>query len=123
MTAPKGIDVPFRFDDVNGSPASVEGVATLDRSIRTILLTTPGERVYRPEFGSWLRTLVFANMSTGTAFQAKAEVERALRQFEPRIEVIDVLFELVGDNRVELTINWRPNGRDLDATTTIEFVT
>ena len=88
----KGIAVPFVFD-VTGYPASAEDDRLLHDSIFTILNTTPGERVMRPSFGSWLRRLVFDNLNTLTAARAEAEVRRALREWEPRITVQNVLFE------------------------------
>jgi len=107
------------------SPVSVEGVNdVLDRSIRTIIRTLPGERVYRPTFGSWVRALVFANISEGAARQAGAEIRRALAVWEPRVDVQEVLFELDKNNAtIFLTVVWRANGQALDSTTTIEFRT
>ena len=120
MAVPKGFDIPFRIDKNRGSPVSVETEALLDRSIRTILLTSPGERVFRPTFGSWLRRLVFTNMSEGAAFQAAAEIRRALDAWEPRIDVRDILFSL-GENSIQLEVVWQPTGAQVDSTTTIGF--
>ena len=92
----------------------------LEQSIRTILLTFPGERPYRPAFGSWLRNLVFANMSEANALQAGSEARRALATWERRVDVREVLFELQ-DTKILLTIIWRANGQNLDQTTYIEF--
>lgn len=123
MAIPRCIDVPFRIAADGTAPATVEGVdLVLDRMIRTIILTMPGERPYRPTFGCWVKALVFTNMSEGAAFQAAAEVRRAIGAWENRVEVRDVLFE-ISDNKIMLNIVWRPNGRALDSTTTIEFVT
>ena len=120
MGVPKGIDVPFRLNKAQSSPVTVEEETLLDRSIRTILLTSPGERPYRPTFGSWLRRLVFENMSEGAALQAAAEIRRALIDWEPRIEVLDILFSLI-ENTIQLDIIWRANGSQLDSTSTIGF--
>lgn len=120
MAVPKGFDVPFRLDKNQASPVSAEKEKLLDRSIRSILLTSPGERAYRPTFGSWLRRLIFANMSEGAAFQAGAEVRRALSTWETRIDVKDILFAL-DETTIQLNIIWRANGSQADATTSIGF--
>ncbi len=60
------------------------------QSILIILGTTPGERVMRPDFGAGLRNLVFAPMNTATIALAQDTVERALTEWEPRINVQEV---------------------------------
>jgi len=121
VAVPQGLDIPFRMFASGGcSPNSIVGDAVFDRSIRTILRTFPGERPYRPLFGSYLRSVVFANMSEGAAMQASDEVSRSLARWEPRISVKEILFTLK-DNSIQLTIVWSPNGRNQDSTTTIEF--
>jgi len=120
VAVPKGLDVPFRLDKRQASPVSAEQERLLDRSIRTILLTSPGERPYRPTFGSWLRRLVFTTMSQGAGYQAGAEVRRALGAWEPRIDVKDILLSLE-ETTIKLNIIWRANGSQTDSTTTIGF--
>lgn len=122
MAVPQGIRVPFQVDKVLGSPVIAEGNDYFDSSIRMILRTIPGERPFRPTFGSWLPLMLFANMTEGTAFQAAGEVKRALRVWEPRIDVQEVLFEQT-DNAILLTVIYSPNGNPSSYRTTVEFRT
>ena len=62
----------------------------IQQSVRIILGTAPGERVMRPDFGAGLKTLVFEPLNTTTAALAQYNVERALLQWEPRIDQIKV---------------------------------
>jgi len=123
MAVPQGIKVPFEINATGGSPIVAEGVVLLESSIRVILRTVPGERPFRPGFGSWLSVLVFANMTEGAAFQAMAEAKRALTTWEPRIRIQDVLFELQAPSTIALTIVWSPNGASSSYRTTIDFRT
>jgi phage baseplate assembly protein W len=59
-------------------------------AVRIVLATNPGERVMRPDFGAGLRALLFEPMTATTASLARHRVERALIQWEPRIDVLDV---------------------------------
>ncbi|GAA1935904.1 GPW/gp25 family protein [Streptomyces sodiiphilus] len=77
--------------DATGSIALVRGDRELEESIRLILMTSPGERPMRPEFGCGLNEYVFAPADAGTAGQLAYEVRRALERWEPRIEVGDVV--------------------------------
>ena len=120
---PQALDVPFRMYKQGDSPNVVEGPETvIDRSLRTIIRTVPGERPYRPTFGCWARAMIFANMTEGAALQTAAEIRRAVAAWEPRADIQDILFELE-ETTVFLTIIWRPNGASVDSTTTIQFVT
>lgn len=60
------------------------------QSIWTILSTSPGERVMRPDFGCGLHDLVFGVNSAGTATAVGRAVRDALATWEPRIDVLDV---------------------------------
>lgn len=122
MAVPQGIKFPFEVSKTRGSPVVVEGNAYFDSSIRMILQTVPGERPFRPTFGSWLSVMLFANLTEGAALQAADEARRALNDWEPRISVQEVLFELQ-DTSILLTIVYRPNGAASSYRTTVEFRT
>jgi uncharacterized protein len=84
-----GWHYPFRVDP-DGGFAMTGGTAKLEQSMRLILATYPGERLVRPDFGSRLRDYVFAPTTGDTTAELAAEVHRALRQWEPRVDVDDV---------------------------------
>jgi phage baseplate assembly protein W len=120
VALPKGFDTPFRLVSEQSSPNVVEGLDCFDRSIRTIIRTFPGERVYRPTFGCLARASIFANMTDAMAVQLGSEIRRAVASWEPRVSIEDILFEL-DNNIVRLQISWRPSGRETDSTTIIEY--
>lgn len=76
--------------DKKGGLALAKGPSEINQAIQIILLTTPGQRVMRPTFGSRLSELVFAPNNSHTAVLAQRYVEDALGMWEPRINVIDV---------------------------------
>src|SRR6188472_1107786 len=76
--------------DLRGRVELTSGVGTIERAIRVILMTVRGARVMRPQFGSDLHLLVFAENNATTAGLADFYVRRALARWEPRIEVENV---------------------------------
>lgn len=60
------------------------------QAIGIILMTSPGERVMRPDFGCRIHELVFAPNNRETAVQAERYVTEALGMWEPRITVDQV---------------------------------
>jgi phage baseplate assembly protein W len=55
--------------------------AYIKQLIRQVLLTAPGERINRPEFGAGVRRLVFAPISAATASLAQTTIYQALDTF------------------------------------------
>lgn len=100
------------------SPAAVDGIgeARLEsgaekvrQSIRLILGTRRGERTMRPDFGAGLEDFLFEPLSTTTAALVRHRVETALVQWEPRIDVLEVLVDVAdrGRGRLDITIGYR----------------
>ena len=80
---PVGLDLRGRIGLTSGNEA-------IERAIKLILLTVRGERVMRPQFGSDLHELVFAENNATTAGLADYYVRTALARWEPRIDVEQV---------------------------------
>jgi uncharacterized protein len=74
----------------SGDMATAAYETDIQQSIRIILGTAPGERVMRPDFGAGLKNLIFEPMNTTTAALAQYNVQKALIQWEPRIDQITV---------------------------------
>lgn len=74
---------------IMGNFQPVAGINLLLQDIQQLLLTIPGERVFRPTFGCQLRNQIWENMATVQISGASA-IKTALQQFEPRITVLDV---------------------------------
>lgn len=76
--------------DGRGTIEQSRGVADIEESIRLILETAKGERVMRPEFGCGIHEFAFATVDRSTLTLVETSVRDALREFEPRIEVLSV---------------------------------
>ena len=104
-----GAGVAFPVDlNVQGELKLSQGDPNIQESIRIILGTQVGERVYRPEFGSRLSDLVFAPLNRDTLIKLRLRVEEALNRWEPRITVTGIIAEADPiEGKVELTIQYR----------------
>jgi uncharacterized protein len=93
----RGFAWPLGIDHTGALRLS-EGVPDLDRSIEIVLMTAPGERLMRPQFGCRIWDLLFEPV-TGNLLGLVAEAVRdALAQWEPRIVVEEVRPEPDPDN-------------------------
>lgn len=79
------------YSDINHqdplNDATVEDLESIYQAIDNILNTQPKDRMFLPEFGTDLNQFLFAPMDQGTKFQIKNEIIKALRRWEPRIDV------------------------------------
>lgn len=82
-----GVGWAFPVRPVNGRLTYARHEDDVEQAIAIILETTRRERVMRPGFGTELRTFVFDSNSPSTHRAIETEVQGALRQWEPRIDV------------------------------------
>lgn len=102
------LGVGWRFPvtcDPRGGVALAEEEESIDQSIRIIIATAPGERVYRPEFGCRIQDLVFSPNSARTRTLARHYVEEALARWEPRIRAVRAEAEAAGDDADTITLH------------------
>jgi uncharacterized protein len=85
-----GWSFPFSVEPT-GAMAMASGSTKLEQSMRLILETYPGERPMRPKFGSTLRDYVFDATSTEKTAEIAEVVRAAIEQWEPRVDVADVV--------------------------------
>ncbi len=90
--------------DARGRVALARQVTDIEQAITIILMTPKGQRVMRPEFGCQIHDLIFAPNDANTWGLAEYYVEEALRFWEPRIEVIDVIARSDPDNNERMNV-------------------
>jgi hypothetical protein len=68
----------------------VSGLDAVDQAVRAVLLTEPGERIGRPQFGVGLQRFLFQPNSLETRTQIRQAIQDALPRDETRIVLQDV---------------------------------
>jgi len=91
----RSIRYPFAIDSALGILDEETNYARhIDQLVRQVLLTSPGERINRPDFGCGVRRMVFAPNSRVTASLAQANIFESLNKWlAPAIVVEDVRAE------------------------------
>ena len=92
----KDLSMTFQSNPLNGDLIAIKNVNAITRSIRNIVLTTPGEKFFDPDFGSNVSKLLFENVDDITASQIQEEIEFSINNYEPRVKLIDV--QVIADN-------------------------
>ena len=63
---------------------------SVKRSVRNLILTEPGERLFQPDVGCKIRRLLFETMSNATTIQLKSAIEETITLYEKRARIITV---------------------------------
>lgn len=117
-----GMSTSNVFDKLKLNTTVETGIDKIQDSIYTILSTKVGERLFLPEFGSKLHTLVFEQNNSIFEDLADFYIRDALSKWEPRIEVIKVKCEIIEqDNIVPIEIYYKLVNSNLAATYVYPF--
>lgn len=104
----RGWRFPILPDD-SGALGYVDDDVNVEQSLKVLLLTSLGERVMRIDFGTKASRLVFAPGSTQNLRILEETIRDAVRDWEPRVELDEVLAEVdtEDDTRVTVSVDYR----------------
>jgi len=86
----KDVSMSFKFNPLSGDLIALKNENAIARSVRNIVLTTPGEKIHDPDFGSNISDILFENVDEVSAINIKEEIQNSLKNYEPRIELLEV---------------------------------
>ena len=110
----KDISMSFKFNPLSGDLISLSNENAIARAVRNIVLTTPGEKFFDPDFGSSVSEILFENVDDITAISIEDEIKNCLANYEPRVELIDVEVDPNFDeNQFDVLIKYRIIGVDI----------
>jgi hypothetical protein len=95
-----GMSTSNVFDRASLGTTVETGIEKIQDSIYTILSTRIGERLFLPEFGSKLHTLVFEQNNSIFADLADFYIRDALSKWEHRIDVIKIDVKIETDENI-----------------------
>jgi uncharacterized protein len=86
----RGWKFPFQLDRSTGAVEMSEYEQNIKENLTLILGTKPGERQMMPDFGCRIHELMFAPNTLATSHLISSHVERAIKRWEPRVNVLSV---------------------------------
>jgi phage baseplate assembly protein W len=103
---------PFSIDTAQGQVAQERDYSEhIDQLVRQVLLTAPGERIMRPDFGCGIKRLVFGPASEVAATLAQTTIYEALtRWLDTVISVHEVSVRAV-EERLDIRIGYAIRAR------------
>ena len=103
----KDISMSFEVNPINSDLIGVKNDIAISRSIRNLVLTTPGERFFNPDLGSRVSQSLFENIDEISAASIRDEIEETIIRYEPRVKLQDVkAIPNYDENSFDVTITY-----------------
>jgi phage baseplate assembly protein W len=106
----KDISMSFQVNPLTDDLIAIKNQTAISRSIRNLVLTTPGERFFNNGLGSQVNNLLFENVDDLTASSVKSEIENTIINFEPRVKLLST------------KVSANPDSNEFDVIITYEIV-
>ena len=106
----KDISMSFQVNPLTDDLIAIKNQNAIARSLRNLVLTSPGERFFNNDLGSRVNRLLFQNMDDLTAASIKSEIENTIKNYEPRVILL----------RTRVSPN--PDSNEFDVIITYEIV-
>jgi len=112
----KDISMSFQSNPLTNDLIALKNENAIARSIRNIVFTLPGEKFFNENFGSRISRSLFENLDNASAIVIKDEIENSIRNYEPRVSLVDVQVNPDFDNNsFDVIIVYRIVGIDVPA--------
>ena len=103
----------FQVNPLTDDLIAIKNQTAIARSIRNLVLTSPGERFFNNEVGSRVNELLFENMDDLTASSIKSEIENTIENYEPRVKLLSTKVSANQDSyEFDVIINYEIVGID-----------
>ena len=94
----KDISMSFEVNPITDDIIGVKNDTAIARSIRNLVLTTPGERFFNEDLGSGVSEVLFDVLDDISGAVIRDEIEQTIIRFEPRVKLTDVKVKPDYDN-------------------------
>ena len=110
----KDISMSFQVNPITSDIIGVKNDTAIARSIRNLVLTTPGERFFNPDLGSGVSKVLFETIDEISSSVIRDEIEETIIRFEPRVKLEDVRVKPNYDNNeFDVTVTYTIVGIDV----------
>ena len=86
----KDVSASFKVNPLTNDLIAIKNQTAIARSLRNLVLTTPGERFFNENLGSQVNNLLFESVDDVTALSVRTEIISVIENYEPRVELVRV---------------------------------
>ena len=98
----------FQVNPLTDDLIVIKNATAIARSLRNLVLTTPGERFFNENLGSQVGNLLFENVDDVTAMSVRTEIINVIENYEPRVKLINVsVFPNTEEYNIDVTLSYQ----------------
>ena len=110
----KDVSASFKVNPLTNDLIAIKNTTAIARSLRNLVLTTPGERFFNENLGSQVNNLLFENVDDVTAMSVRTEIINVIENYEPRVKLRNVSVNANIDSySMDVTITYEVIGIDI----------
>ena len=110
----KDISMSFQVNPLTNDLIAITNTTAIARSLRNLVLTTPGERFFNENLGSQVNNLLFENVDDITAMSVRSEIISVIENYEPRVKLLKVSVNAnIDDYNMDVRIVYQVIGIDI----------
>ena len=98
------LDLNFKKNPITKDVISKKGQNAIKQSIKNLVLTRIGEKLFSPTIGSYVYNLLFDNIVPETTIALQTSIEDVINTYEPRAIVNQVIVQPDSDNNGYLIV-------------------
>ena len=104
----KNLDLRFKPHPLTGNINPIKEVEAVKRSLINLVMTEPGQKPFRPSYGTPVNGLLF-NLMFIHPHDVKTVIETSIKRWEPRCELLNVeVKSYPEDHAVDVVISFTP---------------
>ena len=108
-------DMDFDKHPAHGDLTQVKKSTAINRSLKNILMTNAGERLFQPDIDSGIGVLLFENFSALTTSRLESVIKQAVEKYEPRADLQNVTVHAKEEeNAYQIIITYIPDNDVLE---------
>ena len=109
----KDISMSLLLNPLTRDVVDIKNETPIARSVRNLILTEPGERLFGNQIGSKVSKSLFENIDVTSAAIIKNEIINTIENYEPRVILTDVIIDpMFDDNAFNVSIFYNIVGID-----------
>jgi phage baseplate assembly protein W len=118
----KAISLPFSFDTEGRVSNTTDLSKIIQDRVVLAIMTITGERVMRPNFGTYVRRAVFENIGEAVTL-VEQEISTGFSNQFPYLHLINVTSAVDVDNYLNITVNYKYGSSANVETVTVKTAT
>lgn len=101
------IDLSFKRNIITSDIVKKTGENAIKQSLKILILTEMGDRLFHPEIGGNIYSFLFEPMESSTTISIRKGIEDVINRYEPRVQLEEVLVvPEFAQNRYSVSINF-----------------